>query len=288
MLSGHGTIADLDNDTVHQFEAGEVIHVPPGVEHQVRGDRGTEIVSVGGPSPADSSAAPRRRRPAGRGVSVAPLGSRPRPAHGRSVLARPQPGRRPRRRAFDRGADWSCSPRWSSRATSRIASVCAPSPSRSTAPPSTAGAPRPRASATSSAASASPTATTCSTARSSSARRARPPLPEAPPVPRREARLRRRRPRAAGRRAALRKGGLCVCYDLRFVETAAVLALQGAELVFVPTAWLTGFDQVKWTRAVSPRRPRTRCFRPTSTRSSSRARRRPASVGDGNARATRS
>ena len=40
--------------------------------------------------------------------------------------------------------------------------------------------------------------------------------------------------------------GLCVCYDLRFVETARALALQGAELILVPTAWLTGFDQVKW------------------------------------------
>jgi hypothetical protein len=30
-----------------------VIHVPAGLEHQVRGDRGAEIVSVGGPCPAD-------------------------------------------------------------------------------------------------------------------------------------------------------------------------------------------------------------------------------------------
>ena len=30
-----------------------MVHVPPGVEHQVRGDRGAEIVSVGGPCPAD-------------------------------------------------------------------------------------------------------------------------------------------------------------------------------------------------------------------------------------------
>lgn len=40
--------------------------------------------------------------------------------------------------------------------------------------------------------------------------------------------------------------GLCVCYDLRFVETARILALQGAELVCVPTAWLPGFDQQRW------------------------------------------
>ncbi len=36
--------------------------------------------------------------------------------------------------------------------------------------------------------------------------------------------------------------GLCVCYDLRFVEVARALALQGAEIVAVPTAWVGGFD----------------------------------------------
>jgi N-carbamoylputrescine amidase len=40
--------------------------------------------------------------------------------------------------------------------------------------------------------------------------------------------------------------GLCVCYDLRFVETVRILALQGAELICVPTAWLPGFDQQSW------------------------------------------
>lgn len=40
--------------------------------------------------------------------------------------------------------------------------------------------------------------------------------------------------------------GLCVCYDLRFVETARALALQGAELVCVPTAWVPGFDAARW------------------------------------------
>jgi predicted amidohydrolase len=36
--------------------------------------------------------------------------------------------------------------------------------------------------------------------------------------------------------------GLLVCYDLRFVEALRILALQGAELVAVPTAWTGGFD----------------------------------------------
>jgi quercetin dioxygenase-like cupin family protein len=53
VLSGRGTIADLTNGRELEFEAGQAIHVPPGVEHQVRGDRGTDVVSVGGPCPAD-------------------------------------------------------------------------------------------------------------------------------------------------------------------------------------------------------------------------------------------
>ncbi|TCR60795.1 nitrilase-related carbon-nitrogen hydrolase [Bosea sp. BK604] len=38
--------------------------------------------------------------------------------------------------------------------------------------------------------------------------------------------------------------GLCVCYDLRFVEVMRGLALQDADLVAVPTAWVRGFDKV--------------------------------------------
>lgn len=37
--------------------------------------------------------------------------------------------------------------------------------------------------------------------------------------------------------------GLCVCYDLRFVEVARLLSLQGAALLAVPTAWVGGFDR---------------------------------------------
>ena len=37
--------------------------------------------------------------------------------------------------------------------------------------------------------------------------------------------------------------GICVCYDLRFVEVVRILALRGAGLVCVPTAWVTGFDR---------------------------------------------
>ena len=38
------------------------------------------------------------------------------------------------------------------------------------------------------------------------------------------------------------KLGICVCYDLRFVEVVRALALRGADLIAVPTAWVGGFD----------------------------------------------
>jgi predicted amidohydrolase len=37
--------------------------------------------------------------------------------------------------------------------------------------------------------------------------------------------------------------GLCVCYDLRFIEVARGLALAGADILAVPTAWVGGFDR---------------------------------------------
>jgi N-carbamoylputrescine amidase len=37
--------------------------------------------------------------------------------------------------------------------------------------------------------------------------------------------------------------GVVVCYDLRFPEAMRILALQGADLVAVPTAWAPGFDR---------------------------------------------
>lgn len=40
--------------------------------------------------------------------------------------------------------------------------------------------------------------------------------------------------------------GICVCYDLRFVEVVRGLALKGADLICVPTAWVKGFDQELW------------------------------------------
>ena len=40
--------------------------------------------------------------------------------------------------------------------------------------------------------------------------------------------------------------GICVCYDLRFIEVARGLALCGAEIIVVPTAWVPGFDKSRW------------------------------------------
>jgi quercetin dioxygenase-like cupin family protein len=53
IFSGEGTIANLDTGTTHVFRGGQVVHVPVGVQHQVRADRGSSIESVGGPCPAD-------------------------------------------------------------------------------------------------------------------------------------------------------------------------------------------------------------------------------------------
>jgi quercetin dioxygenase-like cupin family protein len=53
ILTGEGTIANLDTGARHPFAGGQVVHVPVGVLHQVRADRGSAIESVGGPCPAD-------------------------------------------------------------------------------------------------------------------------------------------------------------------------------------------------------------------------------------------
>jgi quercetin dioxygenase-like cupin family protein len=53
IFSGEGTISNLDAGTTHDFRGGQVVHVPVGVQHQVRADRGSSIESVGGPCPAD-------------------------------------------------------------------------------------------------------------------------------------------------------------------------------------------------------------------------------------------
>src|ERR1700694_5930130 len=53
ILKGEGTIHDYTNNLSLPFKAGCVVHVPVGIKHAVAADKGVEIVSVGGPSPAD-------------------------------------------------------------------------------------------------------------------------------------------------------------------------------------------------------------------------------------------
>lgn len=53
ILDGEGTIDDLDNGRSYSFTPGQVVHVPAGMRHRVRGDRGVPVESVGGPCPAD-------------------------------------------------------------------------------------------------------------------------------------------------------------------------------------------------------------------------------------------
>jgi quercetin dioxygenase-like cupin family protein len=53
ILSGSGTVEDLTHGFELEFEAGQAIQVPPGVEHRVKANRGAAVVSVGGPCPSD-------------------------------------------------------------------------------------------------------------------------------------------------------------------------------------------------------------------------------------------
>jgi quercetin dioxygenase-like cupin family protein len=53
VFAGEGTISDLTHGVDHPFGAGQVVHVPAGIKHQVRADRGSTLESVGGPCPAD-------------------------------------------------------------------------------------------------------------------------------------------------------------------------------------------------------------------------------------------
>jgi len=53
ILEGQGTIRDFDHDLALPFQAGQALHVPPGIKHAVAADRGVPTASVGGPAPAD-------------------------------------------------------------------------------------------------------------------------------------------------------------------------------------------------------------------------------------------
>ena len=53
ILEGEGSVDDLTKGRTLEFSAGDVIHVPVSVVHAVRANRGSVVVSAGGPCPAD-------------------------------------------------------------------------------------------------------------------------------------------------------------------------------------------------------------------------------------------
>lgn len=55
VLEGEGTVEDLTHGETYDVKAGQVVHVPAGVMHAVKADKGSNIISVGGPAPADEA-----------------------------------------------------------------------------------------------------------------------------------------------------------------------------------------------------------------------------------------
>jgi quercetin dioxygenase-like cupin family protein len=53
VLSGRASVDDLENGFTVEIEGGQVLHIPRGLRHCVRANRGSHVESVGGPSPAD-------------------------------------------------------------------------------------------------------------------------------------------------------------------------------------------------------------------------------------------
>lgn len=53
ILDGRGSIDDITNGVTHEFAAGDVVYVRPGITHKVKADKGVHIVSAGGPCPPD-------------------------------------------------------------------------------------------------------------------------------------------------------------------------------------------------------------------------------------------
>lgn len=53
ILAGRGSVEDFDNGAILEFHENQAIHVPIGVKHAVKANRGVEVISTGGPCPAD-------------------------------------------------------------------------------------------------------------------------------------------------------------------------------------------------------------------------------------------
>lgn len=55
--------------------------------------------------------------------------------------------------------------------------------------------------------------------------------------------------------------GVAICYDLRFPEVARRLALEGAELILYPSAWVAGPQKVEqWRTLLAARAIENECF----------------------------
>lgn len=55
--------------------------------------------------------------------------------------------------------------------------------------------------------------------------------------------------------------GLMTCYDLRFPELALALALQGAEILVLPAAWVRGpLKEHHWATLLAARALDTTCY----------------------------
>lgn len=53
ILEGRGTAEDVTNGTKIPFGPKDVVHIPPMVIHAISADRGEQVLSAGGPCPAD-------------------------------------------------------------------------------------------------------------------------------------------------------------------------------------------------------------------------------------------
>jgi len=53
IIRGRGSVENLDTGAILEFQAGDAVYVTIGVRHAVRADRGSAVVSVGGPTPPD-------------------------------------------------------------------------------------------------------------------------------------------------------------------------------------------------------------------------------------------
>lgn len=53
IVDGEGTIEDLTHGITLEVREGQAVHVPAGIMHAVKADKGVHIESVGGPAPAD-------------------------------------------------------------------------------------------------------------------------------------------------------------------------------------------------------------------------------------------